>query len=173
MRNYSGSISGSISGPGPGWRCSGERFVPAVFQQIKETLDDGTEGKASDDDIQTGLMMHFAVTYCNDDQMKFHFFLKKLISSETPRTIIKAIINTIESEEIEEVADERMLAEFYSVLKEAFELTYDSYLLATASASFLDLPYFLHSRDGWDGCLNVSNPVCNDLKSLGKCLTIL
>ena len=116
--------------------------------------------------------MHFAVTYCNDDQMKFHFFLEKLISSETPRTIIKAIINTIESEEIEEVADERMLAEFYSVLKEAFGMTYDSYLLATASASVLDLPYFLH-QDGWDGCLNVSNPVCNDLNSLGKFLTIL
>ena len=66
-----------------------------MFAELFNLLDDGTEGKVNDEDIKTGFMLYSAVVFCY--QMEMEIFLDDLISTENSRTIIKTIINNIDS----------------------------------------------------------------------------
>ena len=97
-------------------------------------------------------MLYSAMIYCG--QMDMEIFLDNLISYETPRNIIKAITNTIESGNIETIVNKNMVSQFYLVLKSMFHLEYEGILLAIPSAGHLDLPYLLPYREEMDRCRN-------------------
>ena len=137
-----------------------------VFNEVFEALNDGTVGNVSDDDVKTGFMVYSSVVYCD----KLEMFLFNLITNETPKGIIKTIINTIESGNLKNFVTEAMVSEFYFVLKQMFHLKYEGILLAIPSAGHLDLPYLLPYREEMDRCGNGTSchNITQAINSLGK-----
>ena len=64
-------------------------------------------------------------------------FLNNLVNTESPRTIIQAVVNTIQSETIHEVDDRRRINEFYLAMDKHFGFQYGSILLALSTKSQL------------------------------------
>ena len=63
------------------------------------TLED-TKAAITDEDVATGFMIYAAMVYCPELNLKLYQFLYSLLSTHSPRTIIQATVNTIESGDI-------------------------------------------------------------------------
>ena len=131
-------------------------------------LKNDSEGVATDEDVNTGLVIYSALIYCH--QMKLEIFLDNLLSTETLQSILKTLVNTIDSGRMETIVSEKMVSEFYHVLKSMFNLQYDGILLATASDAYLNLPYLLPYNKEMNMCRNESScfSISNTINSLGK-----
>ena len=138
-----------------------------VFHEIHSLMTDGSEGSVSDDDVKTGFMVFSIVIYCG--QMKLHNFLENLLSTATPRDVIEALVNTIDSGGITEIVDEHMITEFYRTFKKTFNLQYDTILLATASEALVE-PYASLYRESIEMCKNGTScqSLSDAVKGLGK-----
>ena len=146
-----------------------------LFKSLNKPIDrdasassNGSERNFTDDDMKSGFMIYSAVVYCS----KLDTFLDSLLTYETPRTIIRAIINTFESENIKPFANEKMVSEFYIVFMKVFNLEYERILLATGAP--LHLPFLLPYREGMDTCINGSSchQINQAIDSLGKTCTV-
>ena len=139
-----------------------------VFGEVFDLLNSGDEGAASEDDTLTGLTIYSVVVFCN--QMKLEIFLDSLITTQTLQSILKTLINTIDSESVKTIVSKKMVSEFYHALKNTFNLQYDKILMATASEAHLNLPYFLPYRKGMDKCRNGTScyQISKAINSLGK-----
>ena len=139
-----------------------------MLDEVFKLLGNGKEGVVSKDDVKTGFMLYSALVYCS--QVKMEKFLDDLITNETPRTIIKTVINTIESGNLKNIVTEAKVSEFYFVLKQMFHLEYESILLGIPSAGHLDLPYLLPYREEMDRCGNGTScsKIAQAISTLGK-----
>ena len=128
------------------------------------------------EDVQTGFMVFSAVIFCPENTFKLYQFLHSLLSTQSPRTIIQATINTIESDTIMDQSDRKLLNQFYLSLKRIFDFEYGKILLATSSLSELkgmlakNWPYFTNYSKEIDQCLTqISCQGVTDLiQTLGK-----
>ena len=93
---------------------------------------DGSEQIITDADIKTGLMMYSAIVYCSEP-VALSQFLHGLLSTQSPRTIIQATVNTIQSENIKKNYARRLMNEFYLSLNRTFTFQYGKILLAISS----------------------------------------
>ena len=158
--------------------CAGNQ----VLQEHLSTLFDGvqvastTEGMQIDDkDIETGLMMFSAFVYCSES-VALAQFLNSLLSNQSPRTIIQAIVNTIVSESIKETFHRNMLNEVYFSLDKIFNFKIGKIILATSSSSQLEAmmakgwPFITPYSQEINQCLSGDSchGVRNLVKSLGK-----
>ena len=138
-------------------------------------MDVGEKGAIGEEDVETGLRIYSLLIFCN--QMKLDIFLNQLITTETKHTVIKTVINTIESGSIKNIVTEKMVSEFYLVMKNMFHLQYEDILLATASLmpatsarALLDLPYFFPYHEELEKCGNGTScpKISQAINSLGK-----
>ena len=112
----------------------------------------------TEEDIRTGFMLYSALISCSESVALYHF-LHGLLSNQSPRTIIQATVNTIESDNLRERASKTRINQMYLLLDDIFNLQYGKILLATSSPSQLDAmiakdwPYFSHYSQEINECL--------------------
>ena len=117
-----------------------------------------TEIITEKEDIQTGFMLYSALISCSES-VALYQFLHSLLSTQSPRTIIQATVNTIESDNLTERVSQHRINQIYMLLQTIFNLEYGKILLATSSPSDLeamlakDWPYFSHYSQEIDQCL--------------------
>ena len=122
----------------------------------------------------------FSATIVCSEPVALSQFLHNLLTTQSPRTIIQATVNTIQSEDIKEIITRKLMNDFYLALDNIFQFQLGKIHLATALSSQLqnmmakDWPYFIHYSHHIDQCLN--NNSCQGLndtiKSLGRSLDI-
>ena len=122
------------------------------------------------EDITTGYMIFSAMVYCPESTLKIYQFLNSLISTQSPRTIIQAIVNTIQSGDIKELENRKFVNQFYLELDKIFHFQLGKILLATSTPSQLQdmlakgWPFFTQAN--MDNCL--TDAQCPWLQSLGE-----
>ena len=148
----------------------------AVFDQLNLGLKRELLPAISNEDIKTGFMVFSAMVYCLPPMFTIYNFLQRLLTSETPRTIMQATVNTIEIDIIKEQDNKLRFNKFYTILDKVFNFQLDKIILATASSSQLDkmlakdLPYFTKYFEEIDQCITgkTCQGVSELLQSLGK-----
>ena len=112
----------------------------------------------NDQDIVTGFEMFSAVVYCSES-VALSQFLLRLLSSQSPRTIIQATVNTIQSDDIKKNSNRNLLNQYYLSMDKIYNFQLGKILLATASHQQLDSmgaqdwPYFIHYTQEIEECL--------------------
>ena len=142
---------------------------------------DRTDAAITDIDVTTGFMIYSAMVYCPDSNLKLYQFLHSLLSTKSPRTIIKATVSTIESGNIKDNLKRNTLNQFYIALDKVIRFQYGKILLALASFSELEnmismeLPYFTNFTQDIDLCLSSANcqGIIDIVQSLGKFSVLL
>ena len=161
--------------------CLGNQISPRYYQvidQINVGLNDQIDGLIYDEDYLTGYMLFSTLIYCSES-VALSQFLYGLISIQSPRTIIQATVNTLQSENVRESSNKIKLSQFYLALDKIFHFQLGKILLASASPSELkamlakDWPYFTHYSKDIDKCLRGDScqGVGNLVQTLGKLFT--
>ena len=145
-----------------------ENSYKAVFEEI--SIDPSPEmafQDVSDDDIKLGKDLFVSMVFCSKDAIKPYLFLDGLLSNESPRTIIKATVNTIQSKTFSKFVSDNnnyiktmeRFKQFYLALDKLFDFQLAKILLATESIPHLqamrdnDLPYSTKFTKTLDKCL--------------------
>ena len=141
--------------------CSGGQvkpeYYPTIFKKLKSGLALNTN--IMDEDIKTGFISFSVIIYCSEPVALFQF-LHSLLSTQSPRTIIKATVNTIQSDDIKESICRDKLYHFYHDLDNIFNFQYGKILLATSYLDELEamtakkLPFFSHFSHDIEQCLS-------------------
>ena len=167
--------------------CIGGQIKLEFFNTTFEQIDLGNyenitnNFSISSEDIETGFSMFSAIIYCSES-VALSQFLHNLISTQSPRTIIQATVNTIESGDIIEADNRKAMNNFYHALDKIFKLQFGKILLATtinwARPHLLlepmlagDFPYVEAYKHEVEQCLGgVDCQGVEDLvQTLGKC----
>ena len=120
----------------------------------------------SDEDIETGLGLHFILSYCNE-ATNIGVFLFDLVSSEAPSTILQATINTLQSGNVRSWLGKQMMVDFYRQLDKLFHLHLGKILLEISSVPQLEAilaqgaPYIDAYRDEISRCVKEND--CQEL----------
>ena len=130
----------------------------------------------TNEDVITGFEIFSAMIYCPESTMKMYRFFHSLLTTQSPRTIIQATVNTIQADDINEKVDRKMLNNLYHAIDKIFHFKLGSILLATASPLQLqammakDWPYFNPYLKEIDQCVTgVSCQGVRDIvQTLGK-----
>ena len=146
-----------------------EHVYSSVFDQIQIGGNSNTEPIITDEDIKIGFQMFSAIVYCSEP-VALSKFLHNLVALQSPRTIIQATVNTIQSDDIKDMKNRERLNQFVIALDNIFSFQLGLILMATASPSQLkammaaDWPYFHKHSQEIDQCLNHEN--CSGVKHL-------
>ena len=90
----------------------------------------------NEEDILTGFMLFSALVYCPESQAELYQvyqFINNLVSKESSKTIINAIVNTIKGGKILEEENKKRVNSFYLVLEKYFSLQFGNILLAIST----------------------------------------
>ena len=108
--------------------------------------------------------------------MKLYNFIVNVTSTESQRTVLRGVINTLESGKLEEIVERNQELEFFQALDRIFELEYGKVLLAVSTRHQLEemvgrgLPYLADYREEVSSCTNGSG--CEGIRkvvdTLGK-----
>ena len=160
--------------------CSGGQLKKGFYPKVFDLLGDQIEGYKpvktfTEEDIETGFMLFSAIIFCSEP-VALTQFLHILLSTQSPRTIIHAAVNTIQSEDIKEILTRNLMNNFYLDLDKIFQFHLGKIHMATASSSQLqsmiakDWPYFTQHSHHIDQCLNNESceGVYNITRSLGN-----
>ena len=105
---------------------------------------DSFRAPITEKDQYTGFMIFSAMVYCPEVELKLFQFFHNLLLDQSPRTIIKATVNTILAAEIKEGETRKRLNKFYLALDKVFNLELGRILLAISSQNNL---YGMIDRD--------------------------
>ena len=160
--------------------CSGGQVKVRFHQKVFDELHIQINGEKvlntiTEEDLETGFMLFSATIFCSEP-VALAQFLHNLLTTQSPRTIIQATVNTIQSEDIKEILTRKLVNNFYLDLDKILHFHLGKIHLATTSMSQLqsmmakDWPYFTKYTQHIDQCLNnVSCQGINDIiMSLGK-----
>ena len=158
--------------------CSGNQVTdknfPTLFEDISEENNTfETEKNISEQDIVTGFMIFSSLIHCSES-IAISQFLHNLLSTQSPRTIIQATVNTIQADYIREKENRMSLNKFFMALNSIFSFHLGRILLATSSSSQLksmmskDWPYFNQFYHEMDECLNDAS--CQGVKDIVQTL---
>ena len=120
-------------------------------------------------------MLFSVVVYCSEP-VALSQFLNSLLSTQSLRTIIKATVNTIQSENIKESLSKEQMNQFYLALDKIFDFQLGKILLAISSPPEIeammakDWPFFTHFSQEIDQCLEEGScrGVQDIVNTLGK-----
>ena len=168
-------------------KCMGGRIKAEFFNTTFEKIDLGNyknmtnNNTISSEDIETGFSLFSAIVYCSES-VALSQFLHRLLSTQSPRTVIQATVNTIESGDIIEADNRKGMKSFYHALDKIFKLQFGKLLLATtlnwaSPQTFLgpmlegDFPYVEAYKYEIEQCLGGGDcQAVEDLvQTLGKC----
>ena len=140
-----------------------------IFNLINvSVISDSAKTPITDEDVNTGFMMFTAIVYCSEP-VALSQFLHSLLSTQSPRTILQATVNTIQSDKVKEKT-RQLLNEFYQNIQNTFNLQHGKILLALSSASELESmiaknrPYFTPYSQEIEQCLTGTN--CQGVRDL-------
>ena len=125
-----------------------------------------------EEDVETGLDLFHAIVYCPSMNIKLFQFVDKLLSNESSRTIIHAIVNVFRSKVVQDRTSITQLNMFYGVLAKTLDLQYGNILLATSTKAQLqtvidnDWPFFGNNTELVQSCLLDSK--CGGIKDVIK-----
>ena len=149
----------------------------SIFAHIKLGINDTMpQTTILDEDIKTGRMMFSAVVFCSEST-SLYMFLYNLLTNESPRTILQATANTIESAtSLTDDSNKQLIHEFYHLLENVFNLQLGKILLATVTKPELERmlakkwPYFTRYSQQIHNCFNGQSCIgINDiLTTLGR-----
>ena len=134
-------------------------FSTLVFNANKNQ----TSKEPSEKDIETGHELFHAVVFCPSMIFKMFTFVDQLLSGESSRTIIQAIVHLLQCSAILDRTSFTLAKRFYRVLASTLDLQYGNILLSASSkahrktAISQGLPFFLNHTDRVDKCLQGSN----------------
>ena len=134
-------------------------ILDQVFDQIPQVNDETHLPNITDGDITTGFMIYFAHVYCAESSYLYQF-LSTLITSQSPRTILQSIVNTVQSEDDMEDENKKKFKQIYIELNKILDLQYGKILLATATPRQLknmiakDWPFFGNYTEEVKECLH-------------------
>ena len=146
-----------------------------LFSSIKLDLSlDATKTTVNDEDITTGFMIFSVVVYCSES-VALSQFLHSLLTTQSPRTIIQATVNTIESDNIKDNTNRQLLNDYFQSLNRTFNFEYGKILMALSSPSELQAmmdknsPYFTNFSKDIHLCLSGDSchGLMDSIKSLG------
>ena len=134
------------------------------------------DGNITAEDHVTGFKIYSILAFCNPETLKLGKVLYKMVSNENLRTIIKAVVNTIDLEKVKEAGNRNLLFGFYQYLEKTFNLQLGKILLSVSSPSELKtmlmkkLPYIAQFSNEIEECFTRED--CKSLRelvnSLGK-----
>ena len=114
---------------------------------------------ATDNDIRTGFELFHAIIFCPTLKIQLFQFVDKLLSSESSRTILQAIVNLFRSKIIKDHKSISLMKDFYAVLSSTLDLQFGNILLAMSTKSQLheaidnDWPFFGNKTELVKSCL--------------------
>ena len=118
------------------WNSNYAVIFDKVVQQIGK---DTSPSPISYDDLVLGYSMFSSMIHCPESKIQTYQFLHRLLLTQSPRTIIQATANTIQSEDINEDDIQKGLNKFYFALNRIFNFQFGKILLATASPPELQM----------------------------------
>ena len=125
------------------------------------------DGPISREDYVMGFKIYSIIVFCNPETLKLGQFLYNLASEENLSTIVKAIVNTIELERVEEIKNRKQLFGFYTHLEKALDLQLGRIILALSSPKELNemlakkLPFTMPYSREIETCFNDNE--CSEL----------
>ena len=119
------------------YMCSGGQVKKGFYPKVFDLLDIQIKGykpvkTITEEDIETGFMLFSAIIYCSEP-VALSQFLHNLLSTQSPRTIIHAAVNTIQSEDIKEILTRNLMNNFYLDLDKIFQFHLGKIDMATAT----------------------------------------
>lgn len=154
--------------------CSGGQVKPKYFDFVGVDLgliSNRMYKETTDEDIELGFEAYAAQVFCpSEETQQMFLFVDNLIKTQSPRTLIKATVNTIESEKVKENANRKRIGQFYESLDEIFKFKFGKLLLAITSTSGLkrmrekEVPYFSSYEKKLDKCLEKDK--CNKIERI-------
>ena len=152
-----------------------------IFSKITLGLKDITDddGEPTEEDIATGFAIYSIVVFCSKEAELIQTLLTRLVSDETPGTLLKVVTNTLHSWKIS-LDMKKDLGKFYLALDRRLKLNVGKILLAASSSSQLgamfdqDLPYLEPFAKETEECIKDGKceGVTELVKSLGKAILI-
>ena len=131
-----------------------EKFMEQVFLKLNNLAASDEIENITDEDIVTWFSLYSVLLYCPEEEtLKIFQFLHELISSHSPRTIIQATVNTIQSDGILKTYNRNFLGQYYQTLDKIFNFQLGKILLALSSTIEIrnmmekNFPYFLQYRE--------------------------
>ena len=126
-------------------------------------LDRLIENKTTDiitnEDIKLGFVVHSATVFCLNTPKQLYKFFFDLVTQETPRSILLALVNTVRSTNVKSYSDKLLLNKFYLSLDKVLRLSYGNVLLASSSNEDLQKmmenswSFFANNTETVDKCL--------------------
>ena len=148
----------------------------AVNVVLDILIDNETTNTIVIEDLKAGFAIYSAVVFCSNTPKQLYKFFFDLVSKETPRTILLALVNTIRSSSLKTYSDKLQLNEFYHSLNLIMKPMYAQIITAISSRNDLKKmndngwPFFSNKTDSFlesvqsDHYQNVSEPT----DTLGK-----
>ena len=72
-----------------------DKIFPKITLGLKDVT--GDDGDFTEEDIANGFALYSIVVYCSEESEQMQSFLWRLVSEETPGTLLKTVINTLHS----------------------------------------------------------------------------
>ena len=153
-----------------GSRQSLHQLFDSIDLNLNKTADSTTsEDSITEEDIETGLKIYYATLFCNKEAAELKSFLENLISTESPRTLLLAIVNTLQSENVS-WRNRVFLGDIFRAVEKMFDLQLGKILIALSTSSQLtsvmdqDLPYLSKYEKPLKQCLKGGN--CQEVRTL-------
>ena len=136
--------------------------MKGVFSTMESAFNGGNisdEETATYEDIETGLGLFHALMYCPKAIIQRYQFVAQLLSTESTRTIIQAVVNMFWSGFANDQKSLPLAKEFYTVVANLLELQFGKVLIATGTRAQLqtvldnDWPFFTNYTDLVRTCL--------------------
>ena len=144
--------------------CFGGLVKPEYYRQIFEAFDIETEDEqhlsATAEEIRRGSELFGMMVLCPEESIQLYQFFTTLVSQETPRTLLLALVNTLQSNKISLKQNRQSLNNFYLALNNMMDLQLGkilSTILSPAEVTSMknhNLPYFDGISDKDNICLN-------------------
>ena len=142
-----------------------------LSQMFDRLIDNKMDNLApNEEDMEKGLSIYFATVLCSNTPKQLYKFFNNLVSTQTPDTLLLALVNTIISGNVKEFSVKTQLNKFYKVIDEMFKLEYGNILFASSSKKDLqkmldnDWPFLTNHTEMVKECLLGAS--CQSVKDL-------
>lgn len=116
------------------------KFPEELFVDLERTVPVTTNSSSfQSEDFLNGAKIFFATIFCpNSLSLELLSFFQRMVKSQSPRSVIKIVVDTIQSGDINNRESKKSVNELYLALEMEFDLQYGRVLLALSSKEELE-----------------------------------